>query len=241
MFPFVHIYQRGISFLQERLHTMKRHEVRELIASGESTTVEFKRKFTTPVKFAKEVSAFANTKGGYICMGVDDDKKIVGVKSEKEEIAQIVHACTFFIDPPIEPFFEIIEIDYKDVIIVMIEESDRKPHRVLNDPDLPDGESAVYIRQGEESVTASKEMVRILRSQREDAPPLRLSIGDKERRLFAFIEKHHRATVKDFAQLCNISERRAARLMVRLVRAGVLNIHTDSHHDYYTLTQSMPT
>ncbi len=220
---------------------MKRHEVKELIASGESTTIEFKRKFTTPVKFAKEVSAFANTKGGYIFIGVDDDKKIVGVKSEKEEIAQIVHACTFFIEPSIEPFYEIIEIDYKDVIIVIIEESDKKPHRVLNDPDLPNGESAVYIRQGEESVTASKEMVRILRSQREDAPPLRLSIGDKERRLFAFIEKNHRATVKDFSQLCNISERRAARLLVRLVRAGVLNIHTDTHHDYYTLTQSLPT
>lgn len=63
---------------------------------GEYTTVEFKRKFTTPVKFAKEVSAFANTKGGYIFIGVDDNKKIVGVKSEKEEIAQIVHACAFF-------------------------------------------------------------------------------------------------------------------------------------------------
>jgi len=219
---------------------MKWREVKDMIIAGESSTVEFKRKFTTSVKFAKEISAFANTKGGFILIGVDDDKKIVGVKSEKEEIAQVIHAAAFYIDPPLDPFFEIIEIEFKDVIVVIVEESEAKPHRVINDPDIPNGESAVYIRQGEESVSASKEMVRILRARRDDAPPLVLSIGDKERRLFAYIEKNNKATVKDFAHLCNISERRAARLLVRLVRAGVLNIHTDAMNDYYTLTQYFP-
>lgn len=229
-----------ITLLQWSGIVMKWREVKDMIAAGESTTMEFKRKFTSPPKFAKEVSAFANTKGGIILIGVDDDKKIAGVKSEKEEIAQVIHACSFYIDPPIEPIIEIVEVDFKDVIVVIIEESNDKPHKVVNDPDEPQGESVVYIRQGEESVTASREMVRILRSHRDDAPPLTLSIGDKERRLFAFIEKNNRATIKDFAHLCNISERRAARLMVRLVRAGVLNIHTDATHDYYTLTHHFP-
>jgi DNA-binding Lrp family transcriptional regulator len=64
-----------------------------------------------------------------------------------------------------------------------------------------------------------------------------ISISDKERRLFDFIEKNGRATVKDFSTLVNISDRRAARLLVRLVRAGVLNIHTNEQHDYYTLVE----
>ena len=44
-----------------------------LIEDGESETVEFKRKFSTSRKIAKEMIAFANTKGGYILFGVDDD------------------------------------------------------------------------------------------------------------------------------------------------------------------------
>jgi predicted HTH transcriptional regulator len=95
----------------------------------------------------------------------------------------------------------------------------------------------VYIRQGEESVAASKEMIRILRGMRPDAKPLMISISDKERSLFDFIEKKGRATVRDFSTLVNISDRRAARLLVRLVRAGILNIHTNEQYDYYTLVE----
>jgi hypothetical protein len=37
--------------------------------------------------------------------------------------------------------------------------------------------------------------------------------------------------------LVNISDRRAARLLVRLVRAGILNIHTNEQYDFYTLVE----
>lgn len=214
---------------------MRRNELRDVIAAGESTTVEFKRKFTSGEKIAKEISAFANTKGGLLIIGVDDDKSIVGVRSEKEEMAQVEHACAFFVEPALEPVIEVVEIEFKDVVVVYISESSRKPHRVVASPDEPPHERKVYIRQGEESVLASREMIRILRGQHPDAAPVRLSIGDKERRLFQFLEANKRVTVKDFAHLVNISDRRAAQLLVRLVRAGVLNIHTNEDKDYYTL------
>ena len=59
---------------------MKLRDLRELIEEGENIQCEFKRKFTTPEKIAREMMAFANTKGGYILFGVDDDKEIVGVE-----------------------------------------------------------------------------------------------------------------------------------------------------------------
>ena len=199
---------------------MRRSQLKEMILSGESTTVEFKRKFTSPEKIAKELTSFANTKGGYLLIGVDDDKKIVGIQSEKEDMSRLEQACLF---------------DYKDILAIYIPESEQKPHYVI-DPSAPN-EKKVYIRQGEESVSASKEMIRILRSQSHDSQPLTLSIGDKERRLFEYLDKQKRATIKDFSSLVNISDRRAARLLVRLVRAGVLNIHTDQSNDYYTLVE----
>jgi predicted transcriptional regulator len=45
--------------------------------------------------------------------------------------------------------------------------------------------------------------------------------------------------VKEFSKLANISVRRASQLIVRLVRANAINIHTDGTRDYYTLAQEL--
>jgi DNA-binding Lrp family transcriptional regulator len=62
-----------------------------------------------------------------------------------------------------------------------------------------------------------------------------LHIGDREKRLFAYLEGNHKITVKEFAELVNISLRRASQILVRLVRANVLQIYTDRQSDYFTL------
>ncbi|MFH1052165.1 MAG: RNA-binding domain-containing protein [bacterium] len=205
-------------------------ELKDIIFEGESTTTEFKRKFTTPEKIAKEISALANTRGGYLIFGVEDDGSIYGVDNEKGEIEYIEQACGFYLEPPIEPDIEIIEINYKDVVLVNIPESKIKPHKVVNTDD-----NNAYIRVGEQSVIASREMVKIMEGLNPDSRAIKLSIGNNEKRLFEYMEKHGKATVMDFAKLCNISKRRASQLIVRLVRAGVLQIHQDSTNDYYTL------
>lgn len=215
---------------------MRFRELLELIEEGESTVLEFKRKVTRPIKIAREIAAFANTKGGYLLVGVDDDGSVVGVHSEKSEVDIIERACGFFIEPEIKPEIEIINVYGMDVVSIYIAPSNNKPHMLLTeDKETKKTLRTAYIRIGEKSVTASREMTRLMNAQRPDAKPLRLSIGDKEKRLFAYLERHERATVNDFSRLCNISKRRAERLMVRLVRAGVLQIHNDETRDYFSL------
>jgi len=214
---------------------VKRHELREIILGGESSTVEFKRKFTTTEKIAREIIAFANTTGGYLLIGVDDDGTIVGVDSEKEQVGQI-EVATHAIVPPLEVAIEIVEIEYRDVVVVNVPNSDRKPHRLVSDDPLErPHERKAFIRQGESTVAASREMTRILAGQNPTSPPMTLSIGDRERRLFTYLERHGKASVADFARLVNISKRRASQILVKLVRAGVVHIHTEGGHDYYTL------
>jgi len=212
---------------------MKVNELVNLISNGESSTLEFKRKSTTPEKLAKEIVAMANTKGGYLLVGVDDNGKIYGIESEKSESDIIERTCLFFIEPPISPQIEIINIFDKDVLVLKIEDSELKPHKVKYD-NAKNEPNKTYIRVGEKSVEASREMTRLMKSQTDDKP-LKLSIGENEKRLFQFLEKNERATVKDFSKIVNISTRRAERLLIRLVRAGVIQIHNDSNHDYFTL------
>ena len=81
---------------------MKLNDLKVLIEEGEGFELEFKRKVSTPMKVAKTLMSFANTKGGIVLFGVDDNKSIVGVGSEKEEIEMIETAARYFSDPPLD-------------------------------------------------------------------------------------------------------------------------------------------
>ncbi len=219
---------------------MNAKRLRAIIELGETDTVEFKRKFSGFEKIAKEMIALANTRGGFILVGVDDDGRIVGVDSEKSEIDLLSSSAEFYSDPPIETDIEVIEIEGVDVIVVRIPESRTKPHRLIYSPSESNGthdprDTRVYIRQGEKSVMASKEVVRVLAASQNDAAPLVLEIGDIERALFAHLERHERITLREFRHIVNISERRASRSLVRLVRAGLIRLFTGQGEDYYTL------
>ncbi|MEE9187643.1 MAG: RNA-binding domain-containing protein [Bacteroidota bacterium] len=215
---------------------MNYHDVEKLIEEGEGFQVEFKRRISSPEKIARAMISFANTKGGNILFGVGDDGAIIGVESEKTESELIHVAGVYHCDPPIRPTIHIIPFNGKDVIVAVIGESGEKPHMFLGDNAEEERQSTrVYIRIKDKTVIASKEVVRILRDERIDSPPLKISIGRNERALLDYLDKRDRITVSQFSRFVNISERRASRILVKLVRAGVVRIHTLEKEDFYTL------
>ncbi len=211
---------------------MKFHQFTALLEQGEGLSVEFKRKVSSVEKIAREIIAFANTAGGAIIFGVDDDRSVVGVVSEKEELDFIRQATEEVADPPITYQVSIFNVGKLDVICVEIPESKRKPHFMV---DPSDGERKSFVRVGENSVQASREMIKVMQYRSGETGPVRLVIGEAERRLFAWFEEHDRITVSEYAKWINVSERRASRLLIRLVRAGALAIHTMEKSDYFTL------
>ncbi|MCL4539140.1 MAG: ATP-binding protein [Bacteroidetes bacterium] len=209
-------------------------ELKELISEGENFKIEFKRQFSSVEKIAKELIAFANTKGGMILFGVDDDGTIYGVESEKSEIDLIYEASREYCEPPIEPIVQVIELNRKDVVVAIVEESRKKPHRLQDYKSALSHDAKVYIRINDKSVIASREVVKILEGESPDSEPLSIIIGENERRLFKHLEEYERITVKEYAKLVNIGERRASRILVSLVRAGVIRIHTEERFEYFT-------
>ncbi len=221
---------------------MDSKDVKRLIEEGEGFEIEFKRKVSTPEKIARALIAFANTKGGHILFGVYDDGSIVGVESEKSEVEMIRHAGLFYCLPEIEPTIDIVPFDGEDVIVAYVEESDRKPHYFVGSNGngaSDEEETKVFIRVNDKTVMASKEVVRILRDERPDAPPMHLEIGENEKRLFGYLNANERITAKEFSRLVNISEQRASRILTSLVRAGVIRIHTLERSDYFTLAYNV--
>lgn len=216
---------------------MNHNDIDLLLEEGEGFQVEFKRKVSSPEKIARTLVAFANTRGGAIVFGVDDDKSVVGVDSEKAEVELIRTAGEFFCDPPVPLTIDIVPYRGMDVIVVSVEESTEKPHYLTaNGNGQSEGSSKALIRVRDKTVVASKEVERILQAEQPGAPPLRIAIGEQERRVLEYLESNDRITVKEFGKLTNISNRRASRILIQLVRAGVLRIHTHEKEDFYTST-----
>lgn len=219
---------------------MNYRDIDHFIEEGEGFELEFKRKVSSPEKIARALLAFANTRGGHILFGVDDDGTVVGVESEKSEVDLIRQAGAEFCEPAIEAAIDIVPYDGTDVIVAYVAESTTKPHLYTGPGNGQPGETRVFIRINDKTVMASKEVVRILRDERPDAPPMRLSYGDNEKRLFRYLDDRERITVKEFSRLVNISERRAAQILVALVRAGVVRIHTMEKTEFFTLAYDVP-
>jgi len=215
---------------------MKYRELIELIEEGENIQCEFKRKFSTNQKIAREMIAFANTKGGFILFGVDDDKKIVGVESEKETTELVKDAALNYCEPALEIFIEYKELDGKEIVIVEVPESTNKPHRLQDyKSELDITTAEVTIRVNDKSVLASKEMIRILRSQTNQQALKKYVLGPNEKTVFEYLAKTERISVKQLSNLVNISERRASRTLVKMVRANLLMIHTkDNGEEFFT-------
>jgi len=218
---------------------MKPRELLELIEGGENLTCEFKRKFSTTEKIVREMIAFANTKGGHLLIGVDDDKEIFGVESEKAEAELIYDAAKNFCEPPLNIKIDYVEVKGKEVVVVEVFESENKPHRIQDYLDELDvNKSVVTIRVNDKSVQASKEMIRLLKSQSSKLSLKKYSIGSNEKAVFEFLNKYERITVKDLSSYVNISERRASRTLVKLVRAKLLFLDTkDNGEEFFTSAQ----
>ncbi len=214
---------------------MTLYELNEIIEGGENQNVEFKRKFTEPEKIAKEMIAFANTHGGVLLFGIDDDKSVVGVESEKGEIEYIDLAARFFCEPELKFNVEILHIYRKDVIVVHIPESSVKPHRLIENGKEDSDDSKVYIRVKDKSVQASKETIKVLKKLRADSPPQIINLGEKEKALIGYLQNNERVTLKEFREFLNLSNRRASRILVNLVRADIIRLHNHEKEDFYTL------
>lgn len=215
---------------------MKRKTVFEMIEGGESLTVEFKQRFSGYDKIAKELIAFANTRGGFLFLGVDDDKSIYGIEGEKADAELIKETAEKYCEPPVK--YELInfEIDRKDILIVRVFESDIKPHRIqdyLQELNLATAE--VYVRVNDKSVPAGKEMIKILQAQSRGSGLTNYSISRDEKIVFDYLENHETITAAELSRYGNISYRRASRTLIKLVRADMLLIHQkDNGENYFT-------
>jgi predicted HTH transcriptional regulator len=202
-------------------------KLKEVIAGGESLTIEFKQRFSTYNKIAKEIIAFANTKGGMLFFGVDDDGSIYGVESEKEVAELLKETIEDYCEPQISYKLKFVELFGREIVIAEIPTSDLKPHRIQDyERELNLNSAEVYVRVNDKSVPASKELIKILQAENNNSKLAKYSVGKNEEVVFSYLMENDSISVVELRHLANISTRRASRTLIKMVRANLLYIHT---------------
>lgn len=98
---------------------MDLEELIYLIQSGESEVLEFKEKAGKNIHH--EITAFANSQGGKIIIGVSDTGKIVGTDT-KGAIEKITSSIQSIIPPPMIKTQK-ISVDTKDLLVITVDKS----------------------------------------------------------------------------------------------------------------------
>jgi len=202
--------------------------IKKLILQGEGTTLDFKKTITNVEKIAKSLVAFANNKGGQLLIGVADDGVIKGVKSEDEERYMITKSAHQYCKPAIEPEFEEVYVDDKLVLVVKIAASDTKPHYALDEQK----KWWVYYRVNDKSILASKIIVDVIKQSAESSTNV-IRYTDQEQKLFEYLGKEGRITLKEFSKLTRSSYKHAQKILVSLIIGGIIKPITSEKEEYY--------
>ena len=210
---------------------MTADEVMDLARRGEGFHVEFKKMIPELPRLLREAVAFANAKGGYILMGVDDDGTLCGIKDPAEASESFKVGALRHCRPEIQFSIEQVWLTKKRAVtVIQIEESKHKPVRLFESPE--DEKGIVYFRVEDKSIKASKELTQVLKHEKKGTP-LKMEIGDKEKILLKLLEKYGRITVDEFALEAGISPSVASRTLTHLVKGNLLKILPGDEGDYF--------
>jgi ATP-dependent DNA helicase RecG len=129
--------------------TTSRGELVRLLRGGEDTYLELKVRFSNVEKLTAEIVALANTDGGAMIFGVNDQLRIEGVDDAESVEEQLREICAAQIQPPVFPYINKVAFDSGRRVVVLEVDAHNRPHRTLDD--------RFYLREGAIKREATRE------------------------------------------------------------------------------------
>jgi len=190
--------------------------IESLIAQGEHQRLDFKFEISDSKKIARTLSAFANTDGGRLLIGVKDNGNIAGVRSE-EEYYMIEAASDMYTKPSVPFTAKRWNVNGKTVLEVYVAPSNKKPHTA---PDK-DNKYKAYIRVADENKLAN-EVLLLSWKKKERTDGLLLPLTRPVKKLLVYLEQHQYINVKQFCRIAHINYYTARNILSNLIAVGTL-------------------
>ena len=185
-----------------------------LIGEGEHQQQDFKYRVDDARKLAKSVSAFANTDGGRLLIGVRDDGFIAGVRKEGE--IHVMHQAAYkYCQPEASVRFDTYHAEGRTVVIATVPPSDKKPVCAQDE----DGQMRAYIRIKDENIVASPVLFKLMKESQQPQGAL-LTMDDDIRRLLSMMEEP--LTLNRLVKLVKLPRPKVVALLAHLIRFGTV-------------------
>lgn len=122
-----------------------------MIRGGEDTYLELKVRLSNSERITQGIVALANTNGGTIIFGVNDQLRIEGVSNPEWVQEELGRICREEIVPPIIPLIDTVAFDSGKRVVALDVQPKRKPYRTR--------EGRFYMRFGAEKREVSREQL----------------------------------------------------------------------------------
>ncbi|MCC8142614.1 MAG: ATP-binding protein [Tannerellaceae bacterium] len=206
---------------------MKKHPIEMLISQGEHQQLDFKFEVSDSKKIARTLSAFANTDGGRLLIGVKDNGAIAGVRSE-EEYYMIEAASKMYTHPEVSFEATRWEVNGRTVLEVYIPASKDMPHLA---PDKEDQYKA-YIRVNDENILANEILMLSWKKKLKTEGTL-LKISRPVEKLFSYLDDHPHINVNQFCKIGRINYYTARNILSDLLAMDTLQYTIVDNHIVY--------
>jgi hypothetical protein len=205
--------------------------IKQMIAGGEGQHLDFKFEISDSKKIARTLSAFANSEGGTLLVGVKDNGKIAGIRSD-EEYYMLEAAAQLYCKPEVGFSVRQWHADGKTILEANIEKSSTPPHFALSE----DGRWLAYIRVRDENILANSIMIRVWKRLGRPAGTY-IRYSDKERILFDYLRDHDIITLSMFQRIARTNMYTAGNILVNLIVLNIITIRIHNKMIVYSLAE----
>ena len=196
--------------------------IRDLIRQGEHQQLDFKYAVNDSRKIARSLVAFANSQGGTLLIGVKDNGRIAGVRSE-EEIYMIETAAIIFCRPEVKYTITIHEIEEKTVVEVTVPPSADRPYKAPDDHDR----WHVYVRVNDTNRLANNILVRSWKRKMRPRGTF-VEYTEPEKALLHYLSHHKTISQGMLRKIAAIPHHAAANILVNFLAWEVIKpVFTD--------------
>ena len=185
-----------------------------LIEEGEHQQQDFKYRVDDACKLAKSVSAFANTDGGRLLIGVRDDGHLSGVRSE-EEIYMMHQAAYKYCRPEASVQFDTYHAEGRTIVVATVPPSDKKPVCAQDE----DGRMRAYIRINDENIVASPVLFALWQESQQPQGAM-ITYNDDIRKLLNVMQGQQ--TLNQIVRHSKLPRRKVVTLLAHLIRFGTV-------------------
>jgi len=203
--------------------------LKKLIAEGENQQLDFKYCISDSRKIARTLSAFANSAGGRLLIGVRDNGSIAGIKSD-EEYYMVETAAHLFCQPEISFTIKQHITGGKTILEVQVEKGDQRPYKAKDE----NGRWISYFRHNDQNLVTNKVLLQVWRKEKKGSGVL-VKFSKAENSLMEYLGKNGSITLSKFKKISRISSYRAESILANLIIFKVLIMNASEKGFSYEL------